>query len=54
MDKYLIWVQFETDVDDPTNLDTNDILDILHNIRRSDIVDICDDRDIVVKLAEDA
>jgi hypothetical protein len=54
MDKYLIWVQFETDVDDPVNLGTNDILDILHDLRKSHIVDICDDRDIVVKLVEDA
>lgn len=53
MDKYLIWVQFETDVDDPVNLDIDDILDILHNIRRSDIVDIVDNRDIEVKLHED-
>lgn len=50
---HVIWVQFQTDVDEPVNLDYDDILDILHNLRMADIMEILDNKDIVVKLATD-
>ena len=56
MDRLGIYVYIEIDRYEPgetsVNMDRDDILDILHNVRRDDIIDFADIDDVTVNLVE--
>jgi hypothetical protein len=56
MDRLGIYVYIEIDRYEPgetsVNMDRDDILDILHNVRRDDIIDFADIDDVTVNLVK--